>query len=179
MSCQYDVLKERNKREKFALDLCDMLIEKYFDKTDAPIVSVDDGQEYEFKLRTAQCSLFDYDKVKLYLPSYMFEFKVINSSLQDILDEEVSSIRYKFISESDFAEWRDKYNFDIANIQYSTGEIQYKGNDCTPEQLEKGFNYLCMHFDQTHYLIDTAIKAFKKYYKDMMIKTISFKDFKK
>lgn len=41
MSCQYDVLKERNKREKFALDLCDMLINKYFDKTDAPIVSVE------------------------------------------------------------------------------------------------------------------------------------------
>lgn len=34
MSYNYDVLKERNKREKFALDLCDMLIKKYFDKTD-------------------------------------------------------------------------------------------------------------------------------------------------
>lgn len=53
MSCNYDVLKERNKREKFALDLSDMLIEKYFDKTDAPIVSIEDGEEYEFKLRTA------------------------------------------------------------------------------------------------------------------------------
>lgn len=179
MSCQYDVLKERNIREKFALDLCDMLINKYFDKTDAPIVSVEDGQEYDFRLRTAQCSLFDYDKVKLYLPSYMFEFKVVNCSLRDEVDTEVSSIKYKFISESDFAEWRDKYNFDLSNVQYSTGEIQYKGSDCTPEQLEKGFSYLCMHFDQMHYLIDTAVKAFKKYYKDMTIKTISFKDFKK
>lgn len=178
MSCQYDVLKERNIRETFALDLCDMLIEKYFDKTNAPIVSVEDGQEYDFKLRTAQCSLFDYDKVKLYLPSYLFEFKVINSSLQDEVNKELSSIKYKFISESDFAEWRDKYNFDLANIQFSTGEIQYTGNDCTPDQLEKGFNFLCMHFDQMHNLIDTAVKAFKKYYKDMKIKTISFKETK-
>lgn len=71
MSYNYDVLKERNKREKFALDLCDALIKKYFDKTDGLPVSIEDGEEYEFKLRTAQCSLFDYDKVKLYLPSYM------------------------------------------------------------------------------------------------------------
>lgn len=178
MSYNYDVLKERNKREKFALDLCDMLIEKYFDKTDAPIVAIEDDQEYEFRLRTAQCSLFDYDKVKIYLPSSLFEFKVINSTLRDEVDTELSSIKYKFISESDFAEWRDKYNFDLANIQFSTGEIQYKGSDCTPEQLEKGFTFLCMHFDQMHNLINTAVKAFKKYYKDMQIKTISFKDFK-
>lgn len=178
MSCNYDVLKERNKREKFALDLSDMLIEKYFDKTDAPIVSIEDGEEYEFKLRTAQCSLFDYDKVKLYLPSYLFEFKVINSALRDEVDTELSSIKYKFISEYDFAEWRDKYNFDLANLQFSTGDLQYKGSDCTPEQLEKAFTFLSMHFDQMHNLIDTAVKAFKKYYKDMKIKTISFKETK-
>lgn len=40
MSYRYDVLKERNKREKFALDLCDMLINKYFDKTDDNVVAV-------------------------------------------------------------------------------------------------------------------------------------------
>lgn len=51
MSCQYDVLKERNKREKFAIDLCDMLINKYFDKTDAPIVYIEDVEEYDFKLK--------------------------------------------------------------------------------------------------------------------------------
>lgn len=178
MSYNYDVLKERNKREKFALDLCDMLIKKYFDKTDGLAVSVEDGQEYEFKLRTTQCSLFDYDKVKLYLPSYMFEFKAITSNLRDEVDTEVSSIKYKFISDSDFAEWRDKYNFDLTNIQFSTGEVQYMGSDCTPEQLDKCFNFLCMHFDQMHNLIDTAVKAFKKYYKDMKIKTISFKETK-
>lgn len=178
MSCEYDVLKERNKREKFALDLCDMLINKYFDKTDAPIVSIDDGQEYEFKIRTAQCSLFDYDKVKIYIPSYLFEFKVITSNLQSELDEELSSIKYKFISESDLADWRDKYNFDLANIKFSTGEIQYRGSDCTPEQLEKAFTFLSMHFDQMHNLIESAVNAFKKYYKDMQIKTISFKETK-
>ena len=178
MSYNYDVLKERNKREKFALDLCDMLIEKYFDKKDGLAVCVDDGQEYEFQLRTAQCGLFDYDKVKLCLPTYMFEFKVITSNLRDEVDTEVSSIKYKFISDSDFAEWRDKYNFDLSNIQYSTGEVQYMGSDCTPEQLDKCFNFLCMHFDQMHNLIDTAVKAFKKYYKDMKIKTISFKETK-
>lgn len=176
MSCNYDVLKERNKREKFALDLCDMLINKYFDKTDEPIVSVKDGQLYEFTLRTTQCSLFDYDKVKIYLPSSLFEFKVINSALLDEVDTELSSIKYKYISESDFAEWRDKYNFDLGHIIFSTGELQYRGSDCTPEQLEKAFTFLCMHFDQMHNLIDTAVKAFKKYYKDMKIKTISFKE---
>lgn len=178
MSCYYDVLKERNKREKFAIDLCDMLIDKYFDKTNAPVVSVEDGLDYEFKLRTAQCSLFDYDKVKIYLPSYMFEFKVINDALKADVDKELSSIKYKFISESDFTTWRDKYNFDLANVQFSTGEIQYRGSDCTPEQLEKGFIFLCIHFDQMHNLIDTAVKSFKKYYKDMQIKTISFKEIK-
>ncbi len=176
MSYNYDVLKERNKREKFALDLCDMLINKYFDKTDAPIVSIEDGQLYEFRLRTAQCSLFDYDKVKVYLPSYMFEFKVITSNLRDKVDEELSSIKYKFISESNFAEWRDKYNFNLENLSYSTGEIQYRGSDCTPEQLLKAFTFLSMHFDQMHNLIDTAVKAFKKYYKDIKIKTISFEE---
>ncbi len=34
-----------------------------------------------------------------------------------------------------------------------------------------------MQIDQLHNLIDTAVKAFKKYYKDMKIKTISFEDF--
>ena len=178
MSSQFEVLKERNKREKFALDLADMLINKYFDKTDAPIGVVEDGQMYEFRLRTAQCSLFDYDKVKLYLPTYMFEFKVITSALESELDTEVSSIKYKFISESDFAEWRDRYNFDLANIKFSTGEVQYLGSDCTQAQLEKCFTFLCMHFDQMYNLIDTAVKAFKKYYKDMTIKTISFKETK-
>lgn len=178
MSYKYDVLKERNKREKFALDLCDMLIKKYFDKTDENVVEIEDERVYEFKLRTSQCSLFDYDKVKLYLPSYMFEFKVINSSLNFKVDTELSSIKYKFISDSDLEVWRDKYNFDLANIQFSIGELQYKGSDCTPEQLEKAFNFLCMHFDQMHNLIDIAVKAFKKYYKDMNIKTISFKETK-
>lgn len=178
MSYNYDVLKERNKREKFALDLCDMLIKKYFNKTDGLPVYVEDGQNYKFILKTEQCSLFDYDKVKLYLPSYMFEFKVITSSLQDEVDTELSSIKYKFISDSDLAVWRDKYNFDLANIQFSIGEVNYMGSDCTPEQLDKCFNLLCMHFDQMHNLIDTAVKAFKKYYKDMQIKTISFKETK-
>lgn len=177
MSYKYDVLKERNKREKFALDLCDMLIKKYFDKTDENVVEIEDERVYEFKLRTSQCSLFDYDKVKLYLPSYMFEFKVINSSLNFKVDTELSSIKYKFISATDFETWRDKYNFDLANLSFSIGELQYKGSDCTPEQLEKTFNFLCMHIDQVHNLIDTAVNAFKKYYKDMNIKTISFEDF--
>lgn len=176
MSCRYDVLKERNKREKFALDLCDMLINKYFDKTDEPIVSVDDGQE--FRIKTSQCSLFDYNKIRINLPIYMFEFKVINNSLKDEVDTELSSISYKFISESDLAEWRDKYNFDLTNIKYSTATLQYKGSDCTPEMLEKSFTFLCMQFDQMHNLIDTAAKAFKKYYKVMKIKTISFKETK-
>lgn len=35
-----------------------------------------------------------------------------------------------------------------------------------------------MHIDQVHNLIDTAVNAFKKYYKDMNIKTISFKETK-
>ena len=34
MSSQYDILNERNKREKFALDLTDLLIKKYFDNTE-------------------------------------------------------------------------------------------------------------------------------------------------
>lgn len=80
MSYRYDVLKERNKREKFALDLCDMLINKYFDKTDDYLVAVEDERVYEFNLRTSQCSLFDYDKVNIFLPKYMFEFRVINNS---------------------------------------------------------------------------------------------------
>lgn len=179
MSYRYDVLKERNKREKFALDLCDMLINKYFDKTDDYLVEVDDERVYEFYLRTSQCSLFDYDKVNIFLPKYMFEFRVINnSSLNYEVDKEVSSIKYKFISESDFKTWRDKYNFNLENLSYSVGEIQYKGSDCTPEQLEKTFNFLCAQFNQVHNLIDTAVKAFKKYYKDMKIKTISFKETK-
>lgn len=175
MSCQYDVLKERNKREKFAIDLCDMLINKYFDKTDVPIVYIEDVEEYDFKLKTARCSLFDYNKIRINLPTFMFEFKVVNSNLQDEVDTELSIIKYKFISESDFAEWRDKYNFDLANLKFSTATLQYKGSDCTPEMLEKSFTFLCMQFDQMYNLIDTAVKTFKKYYKDMKIKTISFK----
>lgn len=174
----YDVLKERNKREKFALDLTDLLIKKYFDKTDRSAVEIDDAGEYEFKIRTSQCSLFDYNNVNLNLPIYMFEFKVINSSLRAAVDIEVSSIKYKFISESDFETWRDKYNFDLSRILYSIGEIEYKGSDCTPEWLEKIFNFLCAQFDQVHNLINIAANAFKKYYKDMKIKTISFKETK-
>lgn len=155
-----------------------MLINKYFDKNDAPIVSVDDGEEYDFKLKTAQCSLFDYNKIRINLPTYMFEFKVINNSLKDEVDTELSSISYKFISESDLAEWRDKYNFDLTNIKFSTGKLKYKGSDCTPEQLEKAFIFLSMHFDQMHNLIDTAVTTFKKYYKDIKIKTISFMETK-
>lgn len=141
------------------------------------MVEIEDERVYEFKLRTSQCSLFDYDKVKLYLPSYMFEFKVINSSLNFKVDTELSSIKYKFISATDFETWRDQYNFDLSRVLYSKGEIQYKGSDCIPERLEKVFNFLCAKIDQLHNLIDIAVNAFKKYYKDMNIKTISFKDF--
>ncbi len=179
MSYNYDVLKERNKREKFALDLCDMLIKKYFDKTDENAVEIEDERVYEFSLRTSQCSLFDYDKVNIFVPKYMFEFKVINnSSINYELDTEVSSIKYKFISESDFETWRDRYNFDLSKLSYSVSEIFYNGSDCTPERLEKTFNFLCMQIDQIHNLIDTAANAFKKYYKDINIKTISFKETK-
>lgn len=136
-----------------------------------------------FKLKTESSSLFNYDKINVNLPTYLIEITVINNKMDhpfckmDEVDEEVSYIRYKFISESKFAEWRDQYNFDLSRVLYSKGEIQYKGSDCTPERLEKVFNFLCAKIDQLHNLIDTAVKAFKKYYKDMKIKTISFKDF--
>ena len=176
MSSQYDILKERNKREKFALDLTDLLIKKYFDKSEKEVVLVDYALDYGFNLKTESSSLFTYDKINVNLPTYLIEITVINNKMGEV-DEEVSYIRYKFISESKFAEWRDQYNFDLSRVLYSEGEIQYKGSDCTHEQLEKVFNFLCAKIDQLHNLIDTAVKAFKKYYKDMKIKTISFKDF--
>lgn len=176
MSSQYDILKERNKREKFALDLSDLLIKKYFDKTENEVVKVDYALDYGYNLKTESSSLFNYDKINVNLPTYLIEITVIKNKMGEV-DEEVSSIRYKFISESNFAEWRDQYNFDLSRVLYSKGEIQYKVSDCTPERLEKVFNFLCMQIDQLHNLIDTAVKAFKKYYKDMQIKTISFEDF--
>lgn len=176
MSSQYDILKERNKREKFALDLTDLLIKKYFDKSEKEVVHVEYELDYAFKLKTESSSLFNYDKINVNLPTYLIEITVINNKIGEV-DEEVSYIRYKFISESKFAEWRDQYNFDLSRVLYSKGEIQYKGSDCIPERLEKVFNFLCAKIDQLHNLIDTAVKAFKKYYKDMKIKTISFKDF--
>ena len=176
MSSQYDILKERNKREKFALDLTDLLIKKYFDKSEKEVVNVEYELDYAFKLKTESSSLFNYDKINVNLPTYLIEITVINNKIGEV-DEEVSYIRYKFISESKFAAWRDQYNFDLSRVLYSKGEIQYKGSDCTPERLEKVFNFLCAKIDQLHNLIDTAVKAFKKYYKDMKIKTISFKDF--
>lgn len=176
MSSQYDILKERNKREKFALDLTDLLIKKYFDKSEKEVVHVEYELDYAFKLKTESSSLFNYDKINVNLPTYLIEITVINNKMGEV-DEEVSYIRYKFISESKFAEWRDQYNFDLSRVLYSKGEIQYKGSDCIPERLEKVFNFLCAKIDQLHNLIDTAVKAFKKYYKDMKIKTISFKDF--
>lgn len=177
MSSQYDILKERNKREKFALDLTDLLIKKYFDKSEKEVVKVEYALDYGFNLKTESSSLFNYDKINVNLPTYLIEITVIKNKIGEV-DEEVSSIRYKFISESNFAEWRDQYNFDLSKVLYSKGEIQYKGSDCTPEQLEKVFNFLCMQIDQLHNLIDTAVKAFKKYYKDMKIKTISFEETK-
>ena len=176
MSSQYDILKERNKREKFALDLTDLLIKKYFDKSEKEVVNVEYELDYAFKLKTESSSLFNYDKINVNLPTYLIEITVINNKIGEV-DEEVSYIRYKFISESKFAAWRDQYNFDLSRVLYSKGEIQYKGSDCIPERLEKVFNFLCAKIDQLHNLIDTAVKAFKKYYKDMKIKTISFKDF--
>lgn len=176
MSSQYDILKERNKREKFALDLTDLLIKKYFDKSEKEVVNVEYELDYAFKLKTESSSLFNYDKINVNLPTYLIEITVINNKMGEV-DEEVSYIRYKFISESKFAAWRDQYNFDLSRVLYSKGEIQYKGSDCIPERLEKVFNFLCAKIDQLHNLIDTAVKAFKKYYKDMKIKTISFKDF--
>ena len=176
MSIQYDILKERNKREKFALDLTDLLIKKYFDKSEKEVVHVEYELDYAFKLKTESSSLFTYDKINVNLPTYLIEITVINNKMGEV-DEEVSYIRYKFISESKFAAWRDQYNFDLSRVLYSKGEIQYKGSDCIPERLEKVFNFLCAKIDQLHDLIDTAVKAFKKYYKDMKIKTISFKDF--
>ena len=176
MSSQYDILKERNKREKFALDLTDLLIKKYFDKSEKEVVHVEYVLDYAFKLKTESSSLFNYDKINVNLPTYLIEITVINNKMGEV-DEEVSYIRYKFISESKFAAWRDQYNFDLSRVLYSKGEIQYKGSDCIPERLEKVFNFLCAKIDQLHDLIDTAVKAFKKYYKDMKIKTISFKDF--
>ena len=178
MSSQYDILKERNKREKFALDLTDLLIKKYFDKSEKEAIYVEYAPDYSFKLKTEYSSLFTYDKINVCLPAYLIEINVIKNKIGEV-DTELSSIKYKFISESDFVEWRDKYNFDLANLQFSTAEVQYMGSDCTPEQLEKVFNFLCMKIDQIHNLIDTAVNAFKKYYKDMHIKTISFKDFEK
>lgn len=177
MSSQYDILKERNKREKFALDLTDLLIKKYFDKSEKEVVLVDYALDYAFKLKTESSSLFTYDKINVNLPTYLIEINVIKNKIGEV-DTELSSIKYKFISESNFAEWRDKYNFDLANIQFSTFEVNYMESDCTPEGLEKTFIFLCMKIDQLHNLIDTAVKAFKKYYKDMQIKTISFKETK-
>ena len=177
MSSQYDILKERNKREKFALDLTDLLIKKYFDKSEKEVVHVEYELDYAFKLKTESSSLFNYDKINVNLPTYLIEITVINNKMGEV-DEEVSYIRYKFISESDFVEWRDKYNFNLANIKFSTFEVNYMESDCTPEGLEKTFIFLCMQIDQLHNLIDTAVKAFKKYYKDMQIKTISFKETK-
>lgn len=176
MSSQYDILKERNKREKFALDLTDLLIKKYFDKSEKEAIYVEYAPDYSFKLKTEYSSLFTYDKINVCLPTYLIEINVIKNNIGEVV-EELSSIKYKFISESNFTEWRDKYNFNLANIQFSTFEVNYMESDCTPEGLEKTFIYLCMQIDQLHNLIDTAVKAFKKYYKDMKIKTISFKDF--
>lgn len=158
------------------LDLTDLLIKKYFDKSEKEVVLVDYALDYGFNLKTESSSLFNYDKINVNLPTYLIEITVINNKIGEV-DEEISYIRYKFISESKFAEWRDQYNFDLSRVLYSKGEIQYKGSDCTPERLEKVFNFLCAKIDQLHNLIDTAVKAFKKYYKDMKIKTISFKDF--
>lgn len=179
MSSQYDILKERNKREKFALDLSDLLIKKYFDNTEKEAVYIEYALDYGYKLKTESSSLFNYDKININLPTYLIEITVINNNINDVddVDEEISSIKYKFISESNFAEWRDQYNFDLTKFVYSIDKVQYKGSDCTPERLEKVFNFLCMQIDQLHNLIDTAVKAFKKYYKDMKIKTISFEDF--
>lgn len=177
MSYNYDVLKERNKREKFALDLCDMLIKKYFDKSEKEAVYVEYELDYSFKLKTESSSLFTYDKINVNLPTYLIEINVIKNKIGEV-DTELSSIKYKFISESDFVEWRDKYNFNLANIQFSTFEVNYMESDCTPEGLEKLLFFLCMQIDQLHNLIDTAVNAFKKYYKDMQIKTISFKETK-
>ena len=50
MSSQYDILKERNKREKFALDLTDLLIKKYFDKSEKEAVYVEYATDYNFKV---------------------------------------------------------------------------------------------------------------------------------
>lgn len=50
MSSQYDILKERNKREKFALDLTDLLIKKYFDKTENEAVYVEYALDSVFNL---------------------------------------------------------------------------------------------------------------------------------
>ena len=175
MSNDYDILKERNKREKFALDLTDLLIKKYFDKSEKEAVYVE-YSPYSFKLKTEYSSLFTYDKINVCLQTYLIEINVIKNKIGEV-DTELSSIKYKFISESNFAEWRDKYNFNLANIQFSTFEVNYMESDCTPEGLEKTFIFLCMQIDQLHNLIDTAVKAFKKYYKDMKIKTISFADF--
>ena len=176
MISYYDILKERNKREKFALDLSDLLIKKYFDKSEKEVVHIEYPLDYRFNLKTESSSLFTYDKINVNLPTYLIEITVIKNKIGEV-DEEVSSITYKFISESNFSEWRDKYNFDLSRVIYSRGEIQYKGSDCTHERLEKVFNFLCAQIDQLHNLIDTAVKAFKKYYKDMKIKTISFEDF--
>ena len=128
MSSQYDILKERNKREKFALDLTDLLIKKYFDKSEKEVVKVEYALDYGFNLKTESSSLFNYDKINVNLPTYLIEITVIKNKIGEV-DEEVSSIRYKFISESNFAEWRDQYNFDLSKVLYSKGEIQYKGSD--------------------------------------------------
>lgn len=176
---RYEVLRERNKREEFSLRVSDAIIAKYFKKPDASPVTVEDGQLYNWRIRTEAAELLTFKDIKLYLPSYMFEFKVIQNSLDDKPNCENSSIFYKFISEENFNEWREKYNFDLSNIKFSTGEIQYYGNDCNEEQFNKCVEFLSMQFDQVVEVISTAVKSFRKYYKDMQIKTISLKEPKK
>lgn len=176
---RYEVLRERNKREEFALRVSDALIAKYFKKPDSTPATIEDGQLYNWRIRTEASELLNFKDVKLYLPSYMFEFKVIQNSLDDKPNCEISSVFYKFISEDNFNEWREKYNFDLSNVKFSTGEIQYYGNDCTEEHFNKLVEFLSQQFEQVLEVISTAVKSFKKYYKDMQIKTISLKDSKK
>lgn len=176
---RYEVLRERNKREEFALRVSDALIAKYFKKPDSTPATIEDGQLYNWRIRTEASEDLTFKDVKLYLPSYMFEFKVIQNSLDDKPNCEISSVFYKFISEDNFNEWREKYNFDLSNVKFSTGEIQYYGNDCTEEHFNKLVEFLSQQFEQVLEVISTAVKSFKKYYKDMQIKTISLKDSKK
>ena len=84
MSSQYDILKERNKREKFALDLTDLLIKKYFDKSEKEVVHVEYELDYGFNLKTESSSLFNYDKINVNLPTYLIEITVINNKIGEV-----------------------------------------------------------------------------------------------